>query len=549
MNGKICKNVRELVRGKVQNVTPIIKTSVPIFTVFVWIALYLPRIWQFGFLQGDWEIVHWANGGFTSGWAFWHALVTFSSRPVMIPIYGLLPGLIGFRPWLWQGLMTLLCLLISLKIYRIFQSLNLSNRYSFSSDIMAGMFLAFPWTVGFTGWPTLIMSLFALYFFLKACEVILAKEFSRGQVIKSSAYYLLSLLSYEAFFMQFLFLPLLRLFKKKAINWISFMETFWISGGFFVALLVAATFNRIIFFFVPIGTTKPLNYAWLLKDFKPAIINFWSNLTSGVLFYKDLFQYLAIGYGVLGVIGMILSSLKKKTPVISILLILVLFTCLILSIALYGMAGYSVTGTGTMARTTLVASLLLVFYIFVNFEVIREYFILRLGGQVLLVVLLAICIINLHYQQKIWSVAWGKLIETVHTFPIEQIKNVPYDSVLVFVGDTNLDGFQYLGNLELTAAIATIYPESRIPLQAIKNTQLKSYPHDTVSYWAIAEHSVARLFYVKGQGQIMSFDGSQLQQELPGNWQFTYPANNVFIWDPALAVDKLEQCIVPCVIR
>lgn len=349
--------------------------------------------------------------------------------------------------------------------------------------------------------------------------------------------------------MQFLFLPWLRLFKKKAINWITFIETFWISVGFFVALLVATIFNRIIFFFVPIGTTKPLNYAWLLKDFKPAIINFWSNLTSGVLVYRDLFQYLAIGYVALGVVGIILSFLKKKTPTVSILLFLVLFICLILSTALYGMAGYSITGTGTMARTTLAASLLLVFYVFINFELIREYFILRFCALTLLIGLLAICVVNLHYQQKIWSVAWEKLIETVHTFPIEQIKNVPYDSVLVFVGDTNLEGFQYLGNLELTAAIATIYPESRIPLQAIKNAQLKSYPKDTVSYWAIAEHSVARLFYVKGEGQIMRFDGSQLQQELPGNWQFTYPANNVFIWDPALAADRIEQCIVPCVIR
>lgn len=541
---------------KVKKVTHIIKTSMPIFTVLVWVALYLPRIWQFGFLQGDWEIMaHWASGGFASRWAFENALVTFSSRPVMIPIYGLLPGLIGFRPWVWQSLIALLCLFIGQKIYRIFQNLSSSNRYSFSSDIITAIFLAFPWTVGFTGWPTLMMGLLALYFFLKSCEVVITNEFSRGMVIKSSIYYLLSLLSYEAFFMQFLFLPWLRILKKKAINWITGIEALWISLGFFVVILVSAVFNRIIFFLVPVGTTRPLNYSWLLNELKPAVDQLWGNLTSGVLYYRDLFQYLVIGYVALGVLGIILSFLKKKQPTISISLFIVLFICLVFSTALYGMAGYSVVGTGTLSRTTIVISLLLVFYIFLNFELIREYLILRFAGQAMLVVLLALFIINLQYQQNIWSTSWKKLMETVNAFPVAQLENVPYDSVLVFVGDTNFEGFEYLGNLELTAAVSTTYPESRIPLQEIKDTQLKSYPQDVLLTRAYrlalitAETPIPRLFYVKGPGQIISFDGNQLHQELPNHWQFSYPVKNVFIWDPTLAADKIEQCAVPCVIR
>jgi len=330
--------------------------NIPVFSLLFWSILILPRVVTLGFYEGDWfdiavprDLAH-----------YW---IPFSSRPVVVLIYAFLNEVIGFHAWVWQLILAALVLACAICLYRLFRTVsNLGavpdstpkKDYSLSSDLVVVCWLAFPWNLGWSAWPTLIMGGIALLFFLLFCLSCIDALCDEGKLRWPSFFYLLCIFSYETFYFAF-FLILGLLFILLGPDKYD-RQRFWkLFAWLCLIQVLALSYNRAIAYLISVGSSKPAKFM-AFKQWPDAVLGLPGHLSMAMsgkaAALVDVVQFMSVAAALL--LALALCFPKKRGTAAR----LAFFAFLALvgigsSVLLYGFGYYGVIGVGTMSRTNL----------------------------------------------------------------------------------------------------------------------------------------------------------------------------------------------------
>lgn len=493
--------------------------KLPILGCLFWICFILPRVWSFGFYEGDW----WDIAIERNLDHFWEP---FSSRPLMVVFYFLLNNSIGFRPWLWQLLLSLIFLLSAFVLYHFLRAISQfsqgvqqssTNRYSFIADLTVVAWLSFPWTLGWNAWPTLIMGLVSLLFILlfsvEFIEVVI-----RGKKPKwAYVYFALSIFTYETFYLYFIFLAIIFFFQKihPIVSRKKFLQFI---GILFIIQAVAIGFNRLISLTVPYSS-KPANIGAFI-DLPYSFLNLYSNLSLAFPQHPMYFVWLAKTFIITLLILLITLLFQKQLRAISSFLLLICLASIMaitFSILIYGLGFYGLTGAGTMSRTTLGVSLWFAILIYVALQASSTAGIIVFRATTIAVVCSILFLFTpaLRFQNAVWSQAWFEFVDILKNAPAADIASLPPNAVVIYLGPTRVESINFAGNLQLSGAIYQLYPGTRL-----KTNQI-----------FYERYGTSRLIVAKSVDNTLTWNGQELILSLPGHWVEKIPATEVYEWN------------------
>ena len=442
------------------------KLTFPILSCLFWAWLILPRVWSFGFYEGDW----WDIAIVRNLPHFWEP---FSSRPFMVVFYFLLNNGIGFRPWLWQLLLAFIFLLSAIIFYQYLRVLSQlaegntkspENQYSFLADVTVMTWLSFPWSLGWSAWPTLIMGLVSLLFILLFSIQFIMVVIHGKSPKWAYVYFALSIFTYETFYLYFVFMAIFCFFQRM-YPIIPRKKFFQFIVVLLLIQIIAIGFNRLISLTVPYSS-KPANIGAFL-DLPNNLLSLYGNLSSAFpshpiyfVWYAKTFMFVLIA---LLVILLLQKQFRKNAISLSILFFVsILGICL--SILIYGLGFYGLTGAGTMSRTTLGVSLWLAILIFIalqaSFSLGRMFY--KVASIVVICSSLFLFTPALRFQNAVWSKAWSEYMDILKNAPAAEIAAVPPNAVVIYIGPTRVDSINFAGTLQLSGAIAQLYPNTRL---------------------------------------------------------------------------------------
>ena len=234
----------------------------PVLFPIVWLTFYVPRIWRFGVYYGDWSDLMLLNP-FASVW--W----LFNSRPVALLVSYVLPRVIGDHPAIWQALLCASMLCAAFLFYKVLIRLGVlleqpaeapMGSYRVSADVVVACWLLFPWTLGWTAWPTLMMGQLALLFFLLSMQLVLTAE-TKGQVVAAALVYALCNFAYEPFYLAFLpFLVVLFIGNERRHFWLKVVLLFAVQ-------VISVGYNRLMaHIMVNGGAAKTVNFSTVFES-------------------------------------------------------------------------------------------------------------------------------------------------------------------------------------------------------------------------------------------------------------------------------------------
>ncbi len=189
----------------------ILKSRVPVLVLSAWLLLYAGRPFTLGFYSDDWDVYSERLQG-TAPFSlarFSHFIgvgTTYTSRPAAGVIGFLISSIAGRSPFGYQVCCALLALLAALSLRAWLRSLLPEGNRAppFAADLATVAWLAAPWSVVATAWPTCAMAaLPAQICFTESARLMASRE---GREVKrlllSAALLLASYLSYETFYFQ-----------------------------------------------------------------------------------------------------------------------------------------------------------------------------------------------------------------------------------------------------------------------------------------------------------------------------------------------------------
>jgi hypothetical protein len=501
--------------------------------VFVLAILYACRPFWLGFYHDDWcNFVHPVVrfGRFSPGMLrhFWinHA---GQSRHLYAILSWLLASLLGTSPWLWQTGLAVGCVVMAGLMARLASSLNAlgEGRFHISPLAVLLTFLVVPWTYGFTAWPTELPVHAALSFFL-ASAVLTVRALAR-QAVSYAALpcFLLSCLTYEACYLQFV--PVLGLCWVLSPHRVrkSYLLKLGLMLAGFCLTQVAAVGIRVVS--GPLTGTKSFNPQWFfLAKVVTSYLDYNLFLPS-LSGYKTLPRYSAYYLALLFLLSFVslrvrrhgleglrlvtqLSTRNLGSAVLAAGCIAVLLGGALLSVVLHAMAHYGINGVGLMSKTSMVLTVWLCLLVGVlggrfaaKDAAHRRLFRAALVG--LLVFGLGVASFK---RLGDWAGAWGLEKAVLQAVPAEQLARLPRDTLIVALVPNEYHWVTvFAAPWDLGHAVSATYPAAA---RSQGGEGFRFYPHPPT--WRT------------------SWDGKTLQQGLKGSapcWSF--PAREVWVWD------------------
>jgi hypothetical protein len=504
----------------------------PVLFPVVWLIFYVPRIWRFGFYYGDWSDLLVLNP-FNSVW--W----IFNSRPVSIVIFYVLPRLIGDHPAIWQALLCASMLLASWLFYRILIRVGVLlerpaampiGSYRFSADVVVACWLLFPWTLGWTAWPTLLMGQLALLFFLLSMHLLLNAE-TKGQVVAAAFVYALCNFTYEPFYLAFLpFLLILFIGNERRHFWL-------MTASLFTVQLVAVGYNRLMaHIMVDGGAAKAVDLSTVFGSLK-RVAGLLKALCYSAPQTAKLISTSIIVIAAVTVVSLFLlaRSAQKKTALRYSSVLIFSFLMIVVAVVQFGLAAYGLSGIGEASRTTIAVCIWIAVFIFVFLRAARLLTgsLIRPVAIILIVLLMAGCGVALNHQNGLWAYAWRESIRTVKAAPAAEIAKLPPEATVVYVGPSDIETINYISRLPILVALPTYHPQTTLPPEdGVDRNAAGELKPLTIRLTHAPERPVAiRPAIVKTSYQTLSWDGRELVLTLPGYWTEKYRTSLVYEWD------------------
>lgn len=414
-----------------------------------WFLVCVPRPFLLGFYHDDWNLLACANTP-------WLEIFRMGlARPGLVTANLLSSWLLPHQAAVWHGLGALVCLGLLVVVRQACLAVLLCLQGDAGeamarrlASLVALIWLALPWTLGYTAWPVMFFALPSLLFLCLSMVALLRLPWRLSTAVLVAALQLAGFLFYEAFWG--CGGPLLLLFvvgRERALT-----RRVWLTGASLVLPQLAAVgWNR---FANSLGAvSKSVNPAWL-ETFKhqlsitpQTLLASFGKLESVALFLglaalvgllplgksrpKAFLPLVLCGLAVFCVVFGHWSVVRQNEA----LFCLALLCCLglafhwreivtfagfaaaaVLSILLLALAGYGVVGEGLWSRTTIA----LTFWGGLAFgvAVMRSLRGVRSRGAAMclwaaLWGLFLTCVVANHLQMRAWATAWEQGRETL----------------------------------------------------------------------------------------------------------------------------------------
>jgi hypothetical protein len=405
-----------------------------IFTI-----LHLPRPFFIGLYHDDW--FHFYAPILLSPAELYSFLMEIGGRP----LYGLNLWLVYV---IWNGdpayltmIMSLLVGLTAISLYFFIKKIYFNHSKGTTAALLGTSFwLAIPWGFGYSLWPTACLTLTGIIFFLWSQFNLIS--FYRGglkiNIIFMSFFLSLAFGTYQAMFFGFIPTILLIFYKNKNIKRLAIIGLICIliqliflyitkqssgkSFDFHITRLISA-----FLFGLPLTLKSTFYNLWLIPFFLTSLI---------------FIRYIKINF---------IKNIKYN-----IYLLITLFISISLSIYIFTLAGYSLTGIGIFSRTTIGVNIWLsVFFGIFLCNSITCNKRTSITTTYTLVFCLLITMVLASINQTInWAKSWKHQIEIIKDLPYSNFINIPMNSVVLIDEPLDINGITIFGaSWDISSAI------------------------------------------------------------------------------------------------
>lgn len=443
-----------------------IKSTPWVLPVIVWFAVVAWRPLIAGFYHDDWSVLQPLLAG--------DALKLFedqASRPIYALIIVSVRQILPMDSIYYQGLLAILMACSALAIGLFAQ--RMSNRLATNSEtaswagaVSASIWLATPWDLGVSVWPTTFPAQISVIGFCVVGAITLGNDSTRVKLAKALPTFLAISLISELFWLSFIPLIILLIALGSGFsNWRKQREVISLFIGFGVIQVLLAAINRMLVF-LGFGVNRSFNTSvlettWLSLRLLPS--EFSKAVVSPLFFW-------AIGIGL--VVGLIVCALfHPRRKIIAGVLLAIGVGCVI-SIFLFALAGYRVESIGIFSRTTVVISVWLSLIPALAIAVAEKFnswikWSLNSASVLLLLVLASSSVVNL----QAWSRSWQFQRDLLSSIPAEElIRMAEKDSFILVDADrpgNSVEGLE--GFWDLSGALFIQYPALRDRFSSKRN--------------------------------------------------------------------------------
>ncbi len=493
-----------------------------IIPLVMWGLLYVYRPFFLGFYHDDWNILIYMPLKFYPETysqvypsfpdpGFYFFINFYSNRPLTGLVSWLLSFICHDSPYKWHFavILTNLATAWSIRLLvRNFLTLIDENK-KYLGDIAATFWLILPWSMAINTWPTLIPNqLTIICFSLSGYFLFGAWKDHKIGWFRPALFFLLSCLSYESFYGQFIIYILIGfiygIHKKNGA--VSLMLPL-LGFGFSQALVIL--FNRFGGVLIQHAVRKTLNKDWLhlwlssLNNLPATLLESFTTLRSFVTVIL-----------VIGILVFILAcfeqfmghSQQKKIAVIKAFLALLSFMLGgIIAVAVYSVAGYPMFGIGLASRVTLSLSFWLILMLIpASLIIINSRLFLRRAGLIVAISGLLFMSGATTIQLQSWIKSWDIQQDILASAPLNKMQKIKANSFVLLEG----------------------YPQYYQGVIVFEN----EWDINSAMNYSYALPSNTRFIPLKKE-LVISWDGQTLQQISPNYWKFSYEGDEVWIWN------------------
>lgn len=331
-------------------------------------------------------------------------------------------------------------------------------------NLAAMLWLTLPWLLGVNAWPASIpLIISGIFFMLSAHLVFTAWCNSQNSFVLPSLLYLWCLLSYEHFYLQYIFIIgfgfIARVHQKN--GWRQIIFPFIL---FSLAQTAALYWNR--YAAQAVNTVKPAFPDWQFI-FNQNLANFYQNVvvTSSIELIKPItFLLLAIIF--ITIVQIFRQLAKSKFKVFSLRHLLIIFCPAlgyITAVFVYSIVGYNFLGKGMISRTTTAVSFWLVVAFSLAFSLIFSSIVAPVFKRVYLGLVIALIILfsfSTVVRTMDWANSWRTQQLIIDQLPLDKLLATDKNSTIVYITPNTINEVNvFLGVLDLTNALLLRYPQ------------------------------------------------------------------------------------------
>jgi hypothetical protein len=487
---------------------------VPIFVV--WLAIFGSRPFQLGFCCEDWVIAGEAThhgGAFSIERFRWHLMVD-SSRPVAATVRFLMSSLSGDSTFLWHTLAALMSLAVAFSVFAFARALLRlwGAEDDWGATVGAVIWLCLPWTMGATAFLSLVPMLCSTICFA-ASGVATFKLWREQRVgwLWAGVFYLIGNLAYENYYAQFVTLLVIgvALGVHRVSNWRVLLSPIAAMLG---AQIIAFGFNRI--HNLAVRPTLSVGDDWLYQFARSIVKLPWAMLM-GAQGFRILTAILAMVVIVLLSIAVLRqwrTSASRRQVVRALGIFAALAVGTMISLLLYSLVDYYLTGIGLFSRTMVAMSFLFTIGCGVAFAIVATETVWLRAVTLFVAGLFALTLATATFRrQRDWRETWQQQQQILSAAPVEKMLAARSDAVILYAGPLEHNSVKiFEGWWDLTAAMNHQFPALRLRHSNGTETLREFSPLDFK--W------------------LTTWDGKRLEQEFLTGRTRTRETSEVWVW-------------------
>ncbi|MEM4261259.1 MAG: hypothetical protein QXG00_08495 [Candidatus Woesearchaeota archaeon] len=365
-------------------------------------------------------------------------LLEFANRPISGILYYLVSSICGYNIFLVHIIILVLLILtiFSLKLFvtEFFKLLGIEEPEYYT--ILTLLFwISSPWILGITVWLSSALNIVSMIFFLLS-SFFLLKSWNSGKnyYLIAILFYLLSCLTYESFFFQYVIIILIGLLlqihkrlSKKAIIIPTILYT--------LATIAVIIWNRYSSLVFEKAIHKGTNTYWL-PTFIANVISLPYSIFASVIEFSFILVPIFIILLFL-LLKVLVSEKKKNNDEIKkiLILLLIISSGIILSLLIYSGAGYTIWGIGSRSRTLIVPSIYFAMLFSIAIYIIKKYTNLKKKylNVIIVLIILSLSLINILRSFE-WHDAWNYQKEIISKLPVEELSKYDSTTTVIFDG-------------------------------------------------------------------------------------------------------------------
>ena len=389
----------------------------------IWLCIVAWRPFVLGFYHDDWSIIADAarRGAPFSAARFNAIFSVFAPRPLFAVVLTTASSLFDANPFLWQTAGALLSLAVAFAIRHFVDAISeRSGIENGNAGLIAGAcWLVLPTTLGSTAWPVGLPALAGVLAFLASGTVLLrTPRFEPGNYWPAVILYAVSLFTYETFYFQFA--PVIVLawaLRKPRISQKQLVLCILCFSGVQAAAIV---WNRIASH-LPLAVSKSFHPDWP-RIFVGSFVR---------LPHQLLVAFQEVRYPMIVVVLLLLALLFIAPRKSGMVTGLIAVFAVLISVAVYAVAGYGLTAVGLLSRTFLGVNVW--FCIGFGTAVAMQNWSLqrRKLALALPIAFLTLCGVATIYRTGEWARSWREQRAIIASAPLDALSRLPSDALVL----------------------------------------------------------------------------------------------------------------------